>query len=182
MKQRKILLCVAVTLDGFIEGPNGEYDWCFTDQDYGMKEFLSRIDTVFYGRKSYDAMLMAGNGEDQSSGVNPFAGFTSFVFSNTLTEPYPNTQLVSGNILDRVQQLKTQEGKDIWLFGGAGLLTTLLKAGLVDELHLAVHPLLLGKGKSLFQHLGGRMILNLIDSTAYSSGLVILRYETNTSK
>lgn len=177
MKQRKILLCVAVTLDGFIEGPNGEYDWCFTDQDYGMKEFLSRIDTVFYGRKSYDSMLMAGNGEDQSSRRNPFASFTSFVFSNTLTESYPNTHLVSGNTLEHVQQLKTQEGKDIWLFGGAGLLTTLLKAGLVDELHLAVHPLLLGSGKSLFQQLTGRMQLKFVDSKAYSTGLVMLRYE-----
>ena len=67
---RKLILGVAVSLDGFIEGPNGEYDWCFSDQDYGMSDFMKRIDAIFFGRKSYEVMLNAGT----PGGENPWAG------------------------------------------------------------------------------------------------------------
>lgn len=169
---RKVIVNVAVSLDGFIEGPQGEYDWCFTDQDYGMTDFLKSIDAVFYGRKSYEMMLSA-----DASGENPFSGIRSYIFSRTLKEAYANTQLVSGNIAEKVRELKSVSGKNIWMFGGANLLTSLLRDGLVDELSLAVHPILLGKGKALFQELDKRLSLKLLDSQAYSSGLVILRYE-----
>lgn len=163
---------VAVSLDGFIEGPNGEYDWCFTDQDYGMSTFLKNIDAVFYGRKSYEMMMRT-----DSSGENPFSGFKNYVFSETLQEPYPNTTLISARFAEQVTDLKQGEGKDIWLFGGASLLDSFLQEGLVDQLSLAVHPILLGEGKRLFQQSSNRTQLTLVDSTAYSSGLVILLYE-----
>lgn len=73
---RKITLGLAVTLDGFIEGPKGEYDWCLTDQDYGMTDFLKGIDAIFYGRKSYEMMLHADGG----LGANPFGAIKSYVF------------------------------------------------------------------------------------------------------
>ncbi len=168
---RKIILGLAVSLDGFIEGPNGEYDWCLTDQDYGMRDFMKRIDSIFYGRKSYEMMLNAEQG-----GVNPFAKMKSYIFSNTLTKAYKGTELISGNIEEQVNAMKKQPGKDIWLFGGASLTTTFINEGLVDEMNLAVHPILLGTGKSLFNNIEGRKHFKLADSKQYSSGLVMLNY------
>jgi dihydrofolate reductase len=174
MSKRKIILCVAVSLDGFIEGPHGEYDWCFTDQDYGMSDFLKRIDTIFYGRKSYEVMLNA-----EQNGKNPFQHFKSYIFSNTRTKAFENTTLISGHWIDPVQKLQQQPGKDIWLFGGANLVTGFINENLVDELLLAVHPIVLGSGKPLFQGILERKHFRLIHSKSYSSGLVALTYSGN---
>jgi dihydrofolate reductase len=168
---RKVILCVAISLDGLIEGPNGEYDWCLTDQDYGMTDFMKRIDAIFYGRKSYEMML----GAAQNGSENPFAKIKSYVFSNTLSKPYADTELISGDVISKVNALKTQSGKDIWLWGGASLTTTFLNAGLIDEMILAVHPIVLGAGKPLFGDINGRKHFTLKSSEAYSSGLVMLR-------
>jgi dihydrofolate reductase len=170
---RKIVLGVAVTLDGFIEGPNGEYDWCFTDQDYGMSGFMKRIDAIFYGRKSYEMMA----GMEAPAGGNPWAGIKNYVFSNTLKEAGKDTELVSGNISEEVKKIKAMNGKDIWLFGGASLTSSLMNLGLVDELGLAVHPILLGQGKPLFSGINKRIRTNLVDSKSYSTGLVYLTYD-----
>lgn len=163
---RKIVLGLAVSLDGYIEGSNGEYDWCLTDQDYGMEDFMNRIDTIFYGRKSY-----------QMAGGNIFPAKKAFVFSNTLTQPLADAEVVSGNAVEAVQKIRQDKGKDIWLFGGAELTGALINANLVDELWLSIHPLLLGSGKLLFQDIRERKYFNLKGSKTYSSGLVALFYE-----
>ncbi len=167
---RKVILYVAVSLDGFIEGPNGEYDWCFSDQDYGMSTFFKRIDTIFMGRKSYEMTT-------KIEGPNPWKGMMTYVFSNSLAEVKDkNTRLVSGDIRSKVESIKKEQGKDIWLFGGAELTATLMTEALVDEIWLAVHPILLGSGKSLFQGISHRIKMKLIDSKSYSTGLVSLFY------
>jgi dihydrofolate reductase len=170
---RKIILGLAVTLDSYIEGPNGEYDWCFTDQDYGMTEFMNRIDAIFFGRKSWEMMLTV---ENPGGGENPWAGMKNYVFSNTIKKSGEDFELVKGDIGDEVKKIKNQPGKDIWLFGGASLTSSLLNAGLVDEIGMAVHPILLGKGKPLFSGIEGRIKLQLLESKPYSSGLVYLTY------
>jgi dihydrofolate reductase len=168
---RKLILGLAVSLDSFIEGPNGEYDWCFTDQDYGLSDFLKRVDVIFMGRKSYEE---AKKYESQ----NPWKGMTTYVFSNTMKEtPADVKAVLGGNIPHEIKKLKQQEGKDIWLFGGAQLVTTLLNAELIDEFWLSVHPVLLGKGKPLFQNLANRKNLVLKEHKVYSSGLVSLVYQ-----
>ncbi|MFZ6014397.1 MAG: dihydrofolate reductase family protein [Bacteroidota bacterium] len=174
---RKIILGVAVSLDGYIEGPQGEYDWCFTDQDYGMSDFMKRIDTIFFGRKSYEMMLRAGGDHTGGSAANPWAKMKNYVFSNTLKSAYKDTTLMSGDLKSQVDAMKSGEGKDIWLFGGASLTSSLLNAGLVDELWLAVHPILLGNGKLLFSGVQNRIKTRLKDVKSYSSGLVSLGYE-----
>jgi len=166
---RKIVLGLAVSLDGFIEGPNGEYDWCFTDQDYGMTAFFKRADSIFIGRKSYD-VLMASDG----SGMFPKMKY--YVFSNSLKEVKDGI-VISGDIEKQVNKIKNEEGKDIWLFGGAELTSTLLNLGLVDLLWLSVHPILLGSGKPLFSGIEGRIKLNLQESKTYDTGLVSLTYD-----
>jgi dihydrofolate reductase len=168
---RKVILNVAVSLDGFIEGPNGEYDWCFTDQDYGMPDFFKRIDALFIGRKSYEVL------QGMETGDNSFPKMKEYVFSNTLQAVKGDAILVSGDIITAVQNIKKEPGKDIWLFGGASLTTALMNAGLVDEFSLAIHPILLGKGKPLFNDIAGRIQLQLTDTKTYSSGLVIMAYD-----
>jgi dihydrofolate reductase len=168
---RKIILGVAVTLDGFIEGPNGEYDWCFTDQDYGMSDFIKRIDAILFGRKSYEMM----KGVEMPEGARPWSGKKSYVVSNTIKDG-TDFELISGDIAKEIVAIKNNQGKDVWLFGGASLTTSLLNMRLVDELWLSVHPILLGKGKLLFSGIRERVKTTLIDSKIYETGLVSLRY------
>lgn len=170
---RKLVLGLAVSLDSFIEGPNGEYNWCFTDQDYGMTEFMKRIDAIFFGRKSWEMMKTV---EMPGGGENPWAGMKNYVFSNSLTKADHDFELVTGNVIDEVKNIKNQKGKDIWLFGGASLTSSLINAGLVDEIGMAVHPILLGSGKPLFSGIDRRIKLELLESKPYSSGLVYLTY------
>ncbi len=167
---RKIVLGLAVSLDGFIEGPNGEYDWCFTDQDYGMNDFFKRVDAVFIGRKSYEMSLGMEGGSDWMPKME------EYVFSNTLKEVKKGATLVSGDIKTAVEKIKNSPGKDIWLFGGASLTSTLMNMKLVDELSLAVHPILLGSGKPLFSNIAGRIKLTLTDTKTWNTGLVTLNY------
>lgn len=173
---RKVILGLAVTLDGYIEGPNGEYDWCFTDQDYGLNEFFSRIDAVFIGRKSYEiAQAYAeANGGQLVPGMPPVK---EYVFSKTLKNVKEGAMLLSDNALDAASKIKKQPGKNIWLYGGASLTDALMTAGLVDELWLSVHPILLGSGKQLFRPHQARTRLTLLDSKTYETGLVSLRYQ-----
>jgi dihydrofolate reductase len=166
---RKIVLGLAVTADGLIEGPAGEYDWCFTDQDYGMNDFLKNVDAIFYGRKSYELAMLAG-------GDNSFGSIKSYVFSNTWKKPEKSFELVTGDVASQVKKIKGLEGKNIWLFGGASLTASLMNARLVDELWLAVHPIILGSGKPLFSGIHSRVKLNLIEAKPYDTGLVSLRY------
>jgi len=167
---RKIVLNLALSLDGYIEGPNGEYDWCFTDQDYGMSDFMQRIDAIFMGRKSYEMMQTV---EEDSLG---FSKLKQYIFSNTLKEVDEGNVLVNGDLKTEVQKIKAEPGKDIWLFGGAGLTQSMLEEDLIDELSLAVHPILLGQGKPLFGQFKNRKYWELIDAKKYDSGLVILVY------
>lgn len=168
---RKILLQLAVSLDGYIEGPNGEFDWCFTDQDYGMSDFFKRIDSVFYGRKSYELVLSM-----ESEAPPGFPKLKEYVFSKSLERVREGAVLVNGDIKSEVEKIKNEKGKDIWLFGGAELISSLMNLQLVDEIILAVHPVILGAGKALFKDIEDRTWLTLTDHTIYPDGLVFLTY------
>jgi dihydrofolate reductase len=166
---------LAITLDGYIEGPNGEYDWCFTDQDYGLNEFYERIDAMFIGRKSYETLQQyaeSANGE----GIPGMPAMAEYVFSKTLTSVKEGAVLISEDSIGEARRIKNLPGKDIWLFGGASLSDALNKEGLVDELWLSVHPILLGSGKLLFREQESRTKLTLLHSKTYETGLVSLRY------
>ncbi|RKN79670.1 dihydrofolate reductase family protein [Ulvibacterium marinum] len=168
MSKRKIILNLCTSLDSFIEGENGEIDWCLTDQDYSMTAFLNRIDTIFFGRKSYEQLVQEM--------PNAFSDKKKVVFSKTLKNIDAHSRIISGNIENEVRDLINAPGKDIWLFGGANLTTTMLNLNLVDELMISVHPLLLGKGKPLFSAIERRKKLRLTDTKTFSTGLVQLYY------
>lgn len=174
---RSIILQLAVSLDGFIEGPNGEFDWCFTDADYGMTAFSKRIDAIFIGRKSYELTLSMGGSTPPG-----FPAVKEYVFSNSLNKVEGDRILVNGDLVKEVNKIKNEPGKDIWLYGGASLTSTFIDLGLVDEMALAVHPILLGAGKPLFQNVKGRIPLQLINTQSYPSGLVMLSYKFQYTK
>ncbi len=165
---RKVILNLAVSLDGFIEGPRGEYDWCFTDQDYGMTKFLSRVDAVFFGRKSYELVCPMG--------PNAYPDLTRYVFSRTLTVA-EGSIIIAKDLKRNVDEIKRMKGKDIWLFGGAELTNSLLALDLVEEALLSVHPVVLGGGKPLFSESNKRLKLKLTETKTYSTGLVQLSYK-----
>jgi dihydrofolate reductase len=165
---RKVVYNCAVSLDGFIEGPNGEFDWCFVDQDYGMKAFMDRIDGILYGRKSYELVLKMG----QAFGKE----HEHYVFSTTMTEAAENVTLIKDKVSEHVKAIKAAPGKDIWLFGGADLAGSLMNEGLVDELALAVHPIVLGQGKPLFTNVQHRVQYKLESVKPYDTGLIIVNY------
>ncbi|MBK8503215.1 MAG: dihydrofolate reductase [Saprospiraceae bacterium] len=171
---RKIILNLCLSLDGFIEGPAGEYDWCFTDQDYGMTKFMEQIDAVFCGRKSYE--LLASVGDEM------LIGKKNYVFSRSLQEVKDNWTLVADTSGERVRSIAAEAGKDIWLFGGSDLTSHLLKLKLVDQMILSIHPLILGGGNLLFDIMPSRIPLQLIDSKTYNTGLVQLTYHLQGEK
>lgn len=166
---RKVVMNLAVSLDGYITGPDGEYDWCLTDDDYGMTDFLKSVDATIMGGNSYREIIKFGP---------PYPEFTNYVFTRTeKNPPHENIIFVSDDIIDFVSSLKNKSGKNIWLFGGSEIIQPLLEENLVDEMMLAIHPLLLGGGLPLFKNLSERKPFQLSDSITYPSGLVQLIYK-----
>lgn len=182
-RPRRILLDLAVTLDGFIEGPKGEVDWCIMDPDMDFKNFLQQIDTILYGRKSYDLWGKYKPDSDVSDTENEIWELVhskeKYVFSRTQNRPENNVTFISENIENEITKLKNMPGKDIWLYGGSNLITTFINLGLVDEIRLSVHPIILGEGKPLFIDIKQRVNLNLVETKRFSSGVVQLCYQLN---
>lgn len=180
---RRIVLDLAVTLDGFIEGKNGEIDWCIMDPEMNFNQFLNRIDTIFYGRKSYDMwgeyMPDHHAMETEKEMWDLVHSKTKFVFSKTQTGTNSNATYINDNIREEVEKIKALPGKDIWLYGGASLITTFIQLGLIDEYRLSVHPVVLGEGKPLFTDISQRLNLKLAETKVFSSGVVQLIYHSN---
>lgn len=180
INSRRIVLDLAVTLDGFIEGPKGEVDWCIMDPDMGFADFLNSIDTILYGRKSYDlwGQYIPDEGVDDAEKEiwRLIQSKKKYVFSKTLREIDGNAILIKENIQHEVEKIKKEPGKDIWLYGGASLVTTFINLGLIDEYRLSVHPVVLGSGKPLFIDMNQRIELNLVSIRKFTSGVVQLCY------
>lgn len=182
-RPRRIILDLAVTLDGFIEGPKGEIDWCIMDSEMGFIDFLNQIDTIFYGRKSYD-LWGQYTPEDEVSDTekemwNIVHGKQKFMFSKTKKSSDNNVTIINDDIVEEVNKIKNKPGKDIWLYGGSSLITSFIRLGLVDEFRLSVHPVILGEGKPLFIDIKERLNLTLVNTKTFSSGVVQLCYHLN---
>ena len=167
---RKVVLRLAVSLDGFIEGPNGEYDWCIPNPEYDFNEFFNRFDSIFVGRNTYQMS------SEMEGGPSGFPKFKEYIFSTTLGKVKDGATLIKDNIKTEVEKIKNEKGRDIWLFGGAGLATSLMNLGLIDELSIAVYPVLLGGGKPLFSNIKDRISLTLLNTKSYSTEVVSLTY------
>lgn len=176
MADRRVILYIASSFDGYISGPNGELDWLPTGtdgdgEDYGYYEFYDSIDTVLMGRTTYEQVL-------SFDVPYPYPDKTSYVFTrSTDMEKDEHATFVSEGISAFIERIQKSPGKDIWLIGGGKLATAFMDAGLIDEIVLTIIPIVLGEGIPLLDKLDRRVGLKLIDSTSYSSGLVQVRYE-----
>lgn len=179
-QSRRIVLDLAVSLDGFIEGPNGEVDWCIMDEEMDFPAFLHGIDTIFYGRKSYELWgqyTPEENSSDMERGMWDLVhSKKKYVFSKSLSKGDHEAIIIKDNISDEVSEIRKEPGKDIWLYGGASLITTFLNLGLIDEYRLSIHPVVLGAGKPLFIDIKDRLNLKLINTRTFASGVVQLCY------
>lgn len=166
---RKVTLSAAISLDSFIARHDGSYDWIQNDQDYGISEFFSSVDTVLIGRKMHDQMIEAH--------MPCFKGLRNYVFSRTKSGTGAgDVEYVNPDLKLFIDELKKKPGKDIWLSGGGDLAGSFMRAGLIEELRLAVQPVLLGDGISLFSGEFPQRNLRLLNCRQFSSGVLGLTY------
>lgn len=169
---RRVRYQVAMSLDGYIAGPNGEADWIVADPEIDFDALFAQFDTFLIGRGTWEAMAAMG-------GPPMPAGTKTIVFSRTLRqEDHPGVTIVAEGAGETVAALRAEEGKDIWLFGGGVLFRELLEAGLVDTVETAVMPVLLGGGIPLLPPPAPRATLRLTGRRVYeTSGIVLLEYD-----
>jgi dihydrofolate reductase len=161
---------VAMSLDGFIAGPNGEYDWIVMDPSIDFAALFQEFDTAVMGRKTYEVLTAQGG-----NGAMP--GLDVVVFSRTLrAATYPGVWITDDDPREVVAALKAKPGRDIWLYGGGALFRSLLDAGLVDTVEVAVVPVLLGAGIPLLPPGVATKLLLADQKTLPTSGIVALAY------
>lgn len=167
---RRVRYGVAMSLDGFIAGPNGEADWIVMDPEVDFEGYMRQFDTMLMGRKTYEAMKGAGGGGSTSD-------MTVFVASRTLKQAdHPGVTVVN-DLEPFLADLRSKPGKDVWLFGGGSLFRSLAERGWVDTLEVGVMPVLLGEGVPLLPAPAGRVKLKLIGQKAYArTGVLSLEY------
>lgn len=180
---RKLFSFMVVTLDGYHEGPNREFDWPNVDDefnDFAVSQ-LNDIDTLLFGRVTYQGMASYWPTPRASADDPAVAGIMNsipkMVFSTTLQDAeWNNSTLITTDAAQAISELKRRPGKDLAILGSQTLTVSLLDQGVVDELRVMVNPILLGAGRSLFTGLKGRVQLKLTRLTTFSSGNVLLHY------
>ena len=180
---RKILAFLVVTVDGYYEGPNQEFDWPVVDEEFNefALEQLDEVGTLLFGRVTYEGMASywptPAAEQDDPRVAAKMNGLPKVVVSRTLDKAeWANTRLVKDDVAAELTKLKQQPGKDIAIFGSSDLTVSLLRMGLVDELRIMVHPVVLGAGRSLFRTATGRIGLELVKTRSFRSGSVMLYY------
>jgi dihydrofolate reductase len=183
---RNLIYAFSVSLDGFIEAQDGDLSWSTPDEELHQhfNDLERSIDTILYGRGLYETMAAFWPTADEDPSapqvVLEYARIwkakPKIVFSRTLDQVGWNSRLVRGDIAAEVNQLKEQAG-DTMSVGGAGLAASFMQLGLIDEYWLYIHPVILGRGKSMFSELRERIKLQLIETRLFGSGVVLLRYQ-----
>jgi dihydrofolate reductase len=182
---RKLKLQMQISADGYAAGPNGELDWMTWDWDDKLKKFVGdlteSVDTIILGRKMTDNFVSAWTGisrnpdDENYTFAQKMIETPKYVFSKTLEKSvWENTELA--NDLSKVTDLKSQDGKDIIVYGGAGFVSNLIKNGLIDDLYLFYNPVAIGNGMPIFN--GDKNVsMKLIESTPYECGVVVNHYQ-----
>jgi len=167
---RRVRYRVAASLDGYIAGPNGEADWITMDPEIDFGAIFAQFDTLLIGRRTFETMLRGGKADTP--------GMKTVVFSQSLRQiDYPNVTIVAEKPKEAVNSIKAESGKDIWLFGGGVLFRSLLEAGVVDTVEIALMPVLLGEGIPLLASPLKETRLRRTGQHLYKqSGIVLLEY------
>jgi dihydrofolate reductase len=183
---RKIIHYVHTSVDGYIEGPQGEFDWASMGPELSAYShtLVDRTDTFLYGRTVWEVMS-AYWPDAESISQDPhdlkfapiWRATPKVVVSSTLEKVEWDAQLIRENVAEEITALKERPGKDILLTGGSKLMSSLTRLGLVDEWHIVVHPVVLGGGRQLFPHPQDRLALRLTDTHRLDSQAVLTRYE-----
>jgi dihydrofolate reductase len=169
---RHVVYGGAMSLDGFIAGPNGEHDWIVMDPDIDFAALMARFDTFLIGRKTFEAMRGMGGGARAAPGT------TNIVCSRTLRQDEVPHVTISNDAERIVAELRRKPGKEIALFGGGELFRSLLSAGLVDRVEVSLIPVLLGGGIPFLPSPAGRARLTLRNLRRYEkTGTVGLEYD-----
>lgn len=173
MSERRIIAYIATSADGYIARKDGGIDWLNrprTAGDYGMMEFFKTVDAVVWGRKTYDLSLAM-------SGAKSSSKMTSYVFThNPPKTKKKGIEFVNEPVKDFAARLRAKPGKDIWMMGGGGVIASFLEAGELDELIVHVIPTYIGEGIPLIAPQKMTVELDLVESHAYSDGVVKLHY------
>ena len=171
--ERNAILYIAASLDGYIAGPGDDLSFLTRVQqdgeDYGYFEFLKTVDTVILGRKTYDWIM-------QNVNEFPHADIDSYIITRTPREEIGKIKFYTGNLKGLLLRLKKDNGKNIFIDGGAEVVNELLKEKLIDQFYISIIPILLGGGTRLFKDGLPEQNLSLIDIKKFDSGLIQLHY------
>ncbi len=174
--QRKIIVYIATSADGYIARADGSVDWLNRPRpagNYGMGAFLGSIDTILWGRKTYDQALAMTGGK----GVGFGPKVKNYVFSHRSPDsPARDVEFVNEPIGAFARRLRAEPGKDIWMMGGGGLIASFLDAGEIDEFSIHVIPIFIGEGIPLIQPRHRLIPLELRSVRHFSDGVVHLNY------
>lgn len=173
--ERKVVLYIAQSLDGYIARGNGDIDWLEgdgsePDSDFGYNDFYESIDTIIIGRNTYEQII-----QDLSPEQWPYEGKETYVVTTDDLEPNKNVEFIKEDVVNFIKQLKEKEGKDIWIVGGAILIDALIKENIVDEYIISIMPTILGFGIKLFNENNPEIKLKFNGSSVYN-GAVVLHY------
>jgi dihydrofolate reductase len=170
---RKVMFHVATSLDNYIARKDGAIDWILGGEEgsSAMTELWQNVDTVVMGRKTYEPVLKSG------TAFPTYPGVKNYVFSRTLKESSDaNVELIREDAAEFVRKLKTEDGKDIFVLGGGLFAKSLFEAGLIDEVGLNIHPILLGSGTPLFNEMNYQIDLQLLECKTFKNGCVSVAY------
>jgi dihydrofolate reductase len=177
---RKIIVYIASSADGYIARPDGDVEWLNrrpADVDYGMKDFYRKIDTILWGRKTYDWLLNYCKKQGKTRDLFD-TKVTNYVFSRRPPRrPAQGVQFVTEPVTAFAQRLRATPGRQIWMMGGAGLIASFLDAGEIDEFDIHVIPVFIGEGIPLVAPRHRDIPLRLLSSRKYPDGVVRLRYK-----
>ncbi|MGZ5435906.1 MAG: dihydrofolate reductase family protein [Pyrinomonadaceae bacterium] len=185
MPKRKIIVTIATSADGFIARKDGAVDWLDRPppkgEDYGMGEFFKSIDTVIYGRKTYDTAVKF---VEEGIEIPDQGDIRNYVFSRRRPpkKVLPGFEFVAEPIKKFAKRLRAQKGKDIWMMGGGGIIASFLDEGEIDEFIISVIPVFIGEGIPLIAPSHRTVPLKLLSTKKYSDGVVSLHYKVEKAK
>lgn len=176
--ERKVVLYIAMSLDGYISKPNDDLGFLTLvekeGEDYGYTRFIETIDTVILGRKTYDKVM--------TMGIDfPHADKDVYVITRTVRQDIGKLKFYTGNLISLIDKLKSVPGKNIYCDGGAETVNELMKDDLIDEFIISVIPVFLGSGTRLFKDDRPELNLELVNSKQFDTGLVQLHYKRSGS-